>query len=106
VSEPTIEVIPNDSPVEVFTSGPPGPQGIAGQQGDTGPQGPAGPQGNTGPQGLGFTWRGAWTSSTAYDELHVVKYLNDLYVALTAIPVNALTNPSASANWELMIEGP
>jgi hypothetical protein len=114
----SVEVVEVESPVVIHPDGLPGPTGPTGATGATGAQGPQGntgatgqqgPQGNTGdqgPQGVGFTWRGAWSSGNAYDVLHVVTYNNDLYVATAIITSGILTTPAASANWDLMIEGP
>ena len=50
--------------------GPIGPQGEQGLQGPVGPEGQQGLTGATGPQGVkgdaGLTWRGTWSSATAY----------------------------------------
>lgn len=110
-----VTVVVEESPIVVHPDGLPGPQGVQGSTGPQGPQGntgatgPQGPQGNpgdTGPQGAGLIWRGAWNSSNAYEELSVVTYDNDLYISTAVIAGGVLTTPAASADWDLMIEGP
>lgn len=71
--------------------GPQGPQGTAGA---TGLQGPQGPQGVQGAAGMGFTWRGAWNSSTAYSVNDTVSYNGSSFVAVSA---NTNMSPSGGA---------
>jgi hypothetical protein len=52
-----------------------GPPGVAGS---------SGPQGSQGPPGIGFTWRGVWSSSTAYAINDAVSRNNQSYVCITA----------------------
>ena len=88
-------------------AGPQGPQGIQGVQGPIGPQGPQGPIGNTGPtgatgpQGQGYTWRGAWSSATAYNAYDTVGYLGSSYVCILA---NTNQVPTNTTYWSLIAQ--
>jgi Collagen triple helix repeat (20 copies) len=94
----------------VGAAGPQGPTGLTGPAGATGPQGaagPVGPQGPTGPtgpqgpQGLGFTFRGPWSSGTAYNPNDVVVFASSGYVATAA---NTAQEPDTSPSfWALMV---
>lgn len=89
--------------------GPQGPAGPLGAKGETGPQGATGiqgPRGETGAtgvagsSGLSFTWRGAWTDSTAYEARDVVSHQGSSYMAITSnTDVEPQTSPS---DWELV----
>jgi hypothetical protein len=80
--------------------GGPGPDGAPGPDGDQGPVGIQGPDGGPGPDGSAAgTWRGSWSSATAYVVDDVVGRLGSSYIA-TAPNTNVApeTNP---ATWGL-----
>lgn len=82
-------------------TGPQGPQGATGATGAQGPQGPTGNTGPTGPQGptgatgatgQGYTWRGAWSSATAYNPYDTVSSGGSSYVCILANTNQPVTN--------------
>jgi len=91
----------------VGPSGPPGP---------TGPPGPPGPAGNASSGSAGMTWRGVWSSTTAYVANDVVQFTRT-YGALTGAvssficiqsntgqsPDDTISGPSAY--WSVVAEG-
>ena len=66
------------------TQGPTGPTGPAGATGPTGPQGATGAAGAAGPAGAGVTWKGTWSSATAYVANDVVYYNGIAYLSILA----------------------
>ncbi len=80
--------------VTVHVDGPIGEAGTAGTGTVTGEPG------EPGPAGSGWTWRGAWNSSTTYVENDVVSYLGGSYVCL----VDNTNDPPPSANWGVIAE--
>lgn len=93
--------------------GPSGPQGVVGPTGPTGttgPQGPigaTGPAGSTGPSGVqgpagqGYTWRGAWNSSTTYAAYDSVSYQGSSYICIAA---NSNQVPTNATYWNLIAQ--
>lgn len=89
-------------PGERGTDGIDGASGVPGLAGRDGAQGPSGPTGDTGPQGPkgdGFTWKGEYTSGTAYTPLDVVSFKGSSWV--TRVATHARPD---LADWELMAE--
>jgi Concanavalin A-like lectin/glucanases superfamily/Collagen triple helix repeat (20 copies) len=96
------------SPIANFTgpagaagqTGPTGPTGATGPAGPTGPTGPAGPTGATGPAGAvgpaGLTWRGTWSSSTAYAVDDAVSYSGSSYFCTAA---NTAQQPDTATSY-------
>lgn len=75
------------------STGPPGPAGSQGPQGATGPQGAQGPAGSTGPAGVSF--KGPWSTATAYRANDAVSYNGSTYLALLtnlAVPPDSSTS--------------
>ncbi len=92
------------------TAGPQGVQGLQGVPGlqglggPPGPQGPQGQQGVTGATGQGYTWKGPWSSATAYVAYDSVFYNGSSYVALAA---NSNVIPGTDASkWDLLAQSP
>ena len=76
--------------------GPQGPQGLEGPAGATGPIGPMGNTGPVGPQGDGFTFRGAWATTTAYHLNDVATENGSAYVARNeSVGINPSANDAA-----------
>ena len=85
-------------------TGPQGPQGPAGADSTVpGPQGPTGPTGATGPQGQSFSWRGNWSSATAYNPYDVVNRNGSSYNCVAA---NTNTDPAADpgTHWQIIAQ--
>lgn len=100
--------------------GPQGPQGLKGDTGDTGPTGPQGPTGATGPQGpqgpqglqgpqgiqgpqgaRGMTWRGEWSSATAYAADDAVFRAGSAWIALQG-STNVEPTLLATTTWSML----
>lgn len=81
--------------------------GAKGDQGIQGPKGDKGDKGDTGSQGLqgvpGLTWKGQYSSITAYAVNDAVYYQSSAYVATKATTNIAPSN--TSANWTLLALG-
>jgi hypothetical protein len=76
--------------------GPQGPSGTGGQQGTQGAQGATG----TGATGQGYTWKGAWSSVTAYVPYDTVSYNGSSYVSILG---GTNQNPAtATTYWSLI----
>lgn len=71
------------------------PQGVAGATGSTGSTG------TTGATGQGFTFRGAWTISTAYHPFDVVTNGGQTYEASTSFTSSAVNFAADASNWNL-----
>lgn len=91
----------------VGLQGPAGPQGAPGDVGPQGPQGPAGPKGSQGDPGAqgpagprGFTWRGAYSSATAYAINDAVSSGGSSYVATA--PIQGIAPPAGA--WDLVAQ--
>lgn len=91
---------------QVGAIGPQGPQGVIGATGSTGPAGPTGPTGATGstgatgPTGQGFTWRGTWVNTTAYNPYDVVYYSGSCY---DCVATNTGVTPGTdTTKWQLL----
>jgi hypothetical protein len=102
--------------------GPPGPtgatgaQGVKGDTGATGAQGPTGATGAQGPQGAtgatgspGLTWRGTWSSATAYAVNDAVGYAGasgtvSSYRALQAHTNQSPVEGTSTAYWGLLAQ--
>lgn len=83
--------------------GPAGPAGPPGSAGAAGAAGTAGAPGATG--AVGVTWRGAWSSATAYAARDAVLFAGSSYVALNAVSAGG-TNPRVdTANWVQIAQG-
>ena len=103
---------PQGSTGAAGANGAQGPQGLTGAKGDTGAAGTMGPIGLVGPQGpagtngtngAGFTFRNAFSSSTAYATNDVVTFNGSTYVAIEANgPSNS--NPDVNPAWTLMAQ--
>src|SRR5450631_3307456 len=103
---------PQGSTGAAGANGAQGPQGLTGAKGDTGSAGTMGPIGLVGPQGpagtngtngAGFTFRNAFSSSTAYATNDVVTFNGSTYVAIEANgPSNS--NPDVNPAWTLMAQ--
>lgn len=85
--------------------GNPGPQGVAGGTGPTGNTGATGhigakgATGNPGPTGQGYTWRGVWSNSTAYNAYDTVQRTSSTYVCVLA---NTGNDPATdTTHWNL-----
>jgi hypothetical protein len=79
----------------VGPQGTQGIQGVAGSIGSTGSQGIQGIQGvagSTGAAGQGYTWKGAYSGSTAYLPYDTVGYSGSSYVCILASTGNLPTN--------------
>jgi hypothetical protein len=86
-------------------TGPIGPTGPTGAQGLRGIQGTQGELGPTGPSGpVGFTYRGAWLSSSNYVESNVVTYLGATWYTPTFENVSGVGNfpGSSTSNWQIL----
>ena len=79
-------------------AGPTGSQGSIGPAGPSGPVGAQGSIGSTGATGQGFTYRGAWAASTAYNAYDVVTYSGQTYEAPAGFTSGTTFN---AANWSL-----
>ena len=66
------------------SQGPTGPTGATGATGATGPQGATGAEGAAGAAGAGVTWKGTWSSATAYVANDVVYYNGIAYLSILA----------------------
>ena len=66
------------------SQGATGPTGATGATGATGPQGATGAEGAAGAAGAGVTWKGAWSSATAYVANDVVYYNGIAYLSILA----------------------
>jgi hypothetical protein len=88
-------------------TGPQGPQGDPGPTGAQGPTGPAstvpGPQGPAGPQGPGFTWRGTWSATLAYNVNDTVQRSGSSYVCTVA---NTGNDPASGGSGTNITLGP
>jgi hypothetical protein len=83
--------------------GPIGPVGPAGLQGPQGPPGPQGPQGATGPAGpAGVSFKGQWSSATAYRANDAVSYGGSTYLAL--ITNLAVPPDSSTSAWTILAQ--
>lgn len=83
-------------------TGATGPTGPTGATGSTGPTGATGSTGAAGANGTSFTWRNAWSNSTAYAVNDAVQYNGSSYVS-----IQAGTNQqpdTATAYWSLMAQ--
>jgi collagen triple helix repeat protein len=85
-------------------AGADGPQGLQGPAGATGPIGPTGDTGASGaagPQGDGFTFRGAWDTSTVYHANDVATQSGNAYIARNdSVAVDPVINDTA---WTLLV---
>jgi hypothetical protein len=77
-----------------------GDRGSQGVKGDAGEQGEQGTQGSQGPAGRSFTWRGPWSSGTAYSADDVVSHDGAAYVRSSRAGSGAPGNPISP--WDLM----
>jgi hypothetical protein len=84
------------------SQGAQGATGPTGPTGATGSQGPTGATGATGPQGQGFTWRGTWSASTAYNPYDVVDRAGSSYVCTVAS--TGFDPATDTSHWNLMAQ--
>lgn len=90
------------------TTGTTGAQGAQGIQGVQGPIGPTGLKGDTGATGAsGITWKGVWSSATAYAKNDAVRHQGSSFYALQASTnqsptVDSNNAPVASAYWDVL----
>ena len=76
-----------------------GTSGTSGSSGSSGTDGTSGTSGSSGSSGTGFSYKGAWSSSTTYNQNDVVNYGGQSYVALS---INTNKQPSIfPAIWEV-----
>ena len=54
---------------------------------------------------LKFTWKGQWTTSTAYESDDVVYHLNSAYVCVTDVASSNTTAPNVSTSFEKITQG-
>lgn len=84
-------------------TGAQGPTGATGTTGATGPQGnpgPTGATGPTGPTGQGYTWRGVWSGSTAYNPYDTVQRNSSTYVCI--LPTTGTDPATDTTHWNLV----
>lgn len=92
----------------IGTIGTTGAQGAQGIQGVQGPIGPTGLKGDTGATGAsGITWKGAWSSATAYVKNDAVRHQGSSFYALQASTnqapqVDSNNAPVTSAFWDVL----
>lgn len=87
------------------SAGPKGDKGDTGDVGAQGSQGPPGVKGDTGTQGQqgiqglpGTTWKGVWTSATAYAINDLVIWCGTTYIA-TSVIASGGNPPPQNASW-------
>lgn len=66
-----------------------------------GPTGVAGPMGQPGPAGQGYTWRGAWSSTTAYNAYDTVSYQGSSYLCILG---HTNQTPTNTTYWNLIAQ--
>lgn len=76
---------------------------VPGEKGEQGAQGPQGPQGVPGPVGAeGLTWRGLWSSSTAYVLDDAVAFNGASYFCINPNTNTPPTEQPTDTNWALL----
>lgn len=105
---PTGDTGPTGATGSTGSTGPQGIQGVTGTTGATGATGATGTTGATGPTGAtgtagqGFTWRGNWSSSTAYVAYDVV-YDTVAGVSYVCILGNTNNEPPNATYWSQVV---